>query len=289
MAGRAGRQGIDEKGWVFALLDETAIRYDDLVYFQSGRSEPVRSRFNLNYSAILNLFRRVGEAVPQAWERSLARFELEQRARTRSQDGRGARRGPRASSGARLIEARLRVLRAFHYVEGEDLTRKGTMCAHVNGYEIAVTEAYEGGWLFRCDAVQAAMLFASIVYESRPSDESARATRSLKGVQVPFQAHMATFAAEERAAGIRDETRGPDFGIAGPVQLWAEGMEFDRVLDHTTLSAGDLVRVLRMSIQLLRQAVHALPRGDPCIPVLEEARARIDRDVVDARRQLELG
>jgi ATP-dependent RNA helicase HelY len=100
---------------------------------------------------------------------------------------------------------------------------------------------------------------------------------------------MEAFAAHERAAGIRDPLRPPDFGIAGPVQRWAEGESLDRVLAHTTLAAGDLVRVLRMTIQLLRQAAHAVPPGDPCIPVLHEAHERIDRDVVDARRQLELG
>ena len=44
-----------------------------------------------------------------------------------------------------------------------------------------------------------------------------------------------------------------------------------------------------MTIQLLRGMAHALPSGDPCVAVLNEARARIDRDVVDAKRQLELG
>jgi superfamily II RNA helicase len=287
MAGRAGRQGIDERGWVFALLDETSIGYDNLEWFHSGRTEPVHSRFNLNYSAILNLFRRVGDAVPDAWERSFARFSAHRR--ERSQGGRRRRGGGPDGRGARAIRARLEMLREHDYIQQDALTRKGTLCAHVNGYEVAVTEAYEGGWLFRCDPVQSAMLFASMVYESRPGDVSARPTRSLKGIRVPFELHMEAWAAHEAALGLRDTTRLPDFGIAGPVQRWAEGASFDEVLGHTSLAGGDLVRVLRMTIQMLRQASHALPAGDPCVPVLREAQRRIDRDVVDARRQLELG
>ncbi|MDJ0521247.1 MAG: DEAD/DEAH box helicase [Planctomycetota bacterium] len=298
MAGRAGRQGIDTKGWVFALLDETSITYDNLAWFQSGRSEPVRSRFNLNYSAVLNLFRRVGDKVPDAWQRSFARFLqegkqqqpfYESRRGGRKRRSRKKKRPGKDGRGAKFIRARLEILRDHHYIEGDALTRKGELCAHVNGYEVPVTEAYEGGWLFRCDPVEAAMLFASIVYESRPADASSPPTRKLKGVRVPFELHMEAFAAHERAAGIRDPLRPPDFGIAGPVQRWAEGESLDTVLAHTTLAAGDLVRVLRMTIQLLRQAAHALPKGDPCIAVLHEARHRIDRDDVDARRQLELG
>jgi superfamily II RNA helicase len=287
---------------VFALLDETSITYDNLVWFQSGRSEPVRSRFNLNYSAVLNLFRRVGDEVPQAWQRSFARYLHESKKqpfyeattkskgkKSKGRPGRRDRRGPKEGQGAKVIRARLQVLRDYHYIEGDALTRKGQFCAHVNGYEVSVTEAYEGGWLFRCDPVEAAMLFASIVYESRPADNSSPPTRKLRGIRVPFELHMEAFAAHERAAGIRDPLRPPDFGIAGPVQRWAEGQTLERVLEHTTLAAGDLVRVLRMTIQLLRQAAHALPKGDPCIRVLHEARHRIDRDDVDAKRQLELG
>jgi superfamily II RNA helicase len=88
MAGRAGRQGVDERGWVFALLDETAVGLADLERYHAGRTEPVRSRFNLGYSALLNLFRHVGRDVPEAYQRSYARFQA-----------RGARGDPSGASG----------------------------------------------------------------------------------------------------------------------------------------------------------------------------------------------
>ena len=152
-----------------------------------------------------------------------------------------------------------------------------------------MTEAYEEGWLLRCDAVQMAMLFAAMVYESRPHDASERPTRPLKGIAVPFARHMEAFAAEEAAFGVEPTIRPPDFGIAGPVQAWAEGMDFEGVLARTSLAPGDVVRVLRMTIQMLRQVRHALDPNDPTVAVLYDAQERIDRDVVDARRQLELG
>ena len=76
-------------------------------------------------------------------------------------------------------------------------------------------------------------------------------------------------------------------GFGGATNVAEAGS--DLILDQTTLAAGDFVRVLRMTIQLLRQAAHALPKGDPCVSVLHEAKALLDRDEVDARRQLELG
>jgi superfamily II RNA helicase len=286
MAGRAGRQGLDDRGWVFAILDDREISLANLEHYQSGRTEPVKSRFNLNYGGILTLYRRVGDKVVDAWLRSFARF---QRAKRPAKAARPERR-EKEGLGSRLLRARLDVLRTLDYVDAEGrLTRKGELCSKINGYEIAVTEAYEGGWLFRCDAVQAAMLFAAMVYEGKPFDHSAPPTKSLRGLAHPFTLRMAEVAEAERERGIPVPTRGPDFGIAGTVQSWAEGEDFEAVLSRTSLAPGDLVRVLRMTIQLLRQAAHALSPGDPVIKTLEEARARIDRDVVDARKQLELG
>lgn len=290
MAGRAGRQGIDDKGWVFALFDESAVDIRDLERYQAGHTEPVRSRFNLNYSAILNLFRHVGADVPKAWQLSYARFQARRRKQS-ARRGKARKALPRGArvGGERAIRARMQVLRERAYIDGETLTRKGELCARVNGYEIAVTEAYDGGWLFRCDAVDAAMLFASIVYEARPSDVAPESRRRLKGIRQPFLEHMTAFAGAEMEAGLRDPVRLPDFGIAGLVEQWAGGEDFEALLSRTSLAAGDLVRILRMTIQLLRQAEHALSQGDPVAQVLREARERLDRDVVDARRQLELG
>ena len=304
MAGRAGRQGLDDRGHVFALLDDGEVDYTVLERLLDGRTEPVRSRFNLNYAAILSLYGRMGDRVIEAWERSFAHDQQQRWAaarhegkpRDKRKKGRKHRDPlaagppkPARGGGARLIRSRLEVLRAARYLDDEGLTRKGRLCEQVNGYEIAVTEAIEGGYLFRCDPVQACVLFAAMVYESRPSDASARPGVDLRGIRVPFEERMAAFAALEADHGIRHPTRGPDFGLTAPVERWAQGGTLDEMLDRTTLAAGDLVRVLRMTIQLLRQAAHALPTGDPTIGVLHEARARLDRDVVDARRQLELG
>ena len=93
----------------------------------------------------------------------------------------------------------------------------------------------------------------------------------------------------EEYLGEADPVRLPEFLIAGVAQAWAEGESFAVLESMGSMAAGDLVRVFRMTIQLLRQMFHAIPRGDPVQAVLREAIDRIDRDVVDAKKQLELG
>ncbi|HVG94405.1 MAG TPA: DEAD/DEAH box helicase [Planctomycetota bacterium] len=285
MAGRAGRQGIDTVGHVFAVFDARDADWRDVDRLQHGVPEAVRSRFNLNYASILNLYDRIGDRVLDAWLKSFARFHAN-----------WGRRRPAAgeepahlSAAGRATQARLDVLEETRYVEAGRLTRKGKMAARISGYEIACTEAYEGGFLSKCDAVEAAMLFASIVYEARPADEADPSIRPLKGIWQPLRERLDRFRAAERRAGLAETIRTVEPLIFGLAEAWAEGEDFAVLESMGNLAPGDLVRVFRMTIQIMRQVVHAVPAGDPVRAILEEAITRVDRDVVDARRQLELG
>ena len=55
MAGRAGRRGIDEKGYVYTLIDFNVFRPDDLPSMREEDVEPLKSRFSLTYNSVLNL------------------------------------------------------------------------------------------------------------------------------------------------------------------------------------------------------------------------------------------
>ena len=50
-----------------------------------------------------------------------------------------------------------------------------------------------------------------------------------------------------------------------------------------------MVRFFRLALQLLRNTMYALPKEDPLREKLRGAARRINRDVVDAERQLRLG
>ncbi len=283
MAGRAGRQGLDKVGHVFAVLDARNVGWRDLERLHHGTAEPVRSRFNLDYATILNLYDRIGDRVADAWRRSFARFHAGWGRKKPEGSLPGA-----VSAAGRAIQARLEVLEEHRYLDGRGLTRKGRMTARISGYEIACAEAYESGFLARCDAVEVVMLFAALVYSARPSDEADPPTRSTRGFQA-VRERLDRFRSDERRAGIVDPIRGIDPLIFGIAQAWAEGESFAVLESMGNLAAGDLVRTFRMTIQLLRQVFHAIPRGDPVQETLREAVDRIDRDVVDAKRQLELG
>jgi len=55
MSGRAGRRGIDEKGYSFAIVDLNYFEKEPPVKFDISRLEPLTSQFRLSYNTVLNL------------------------------------------------------------------------------------------------------------------------------------------------------------------------------------------------------------------------------------------
>jgi superfamily II RNA helicase len=79
--------------------------------------------------------------------------------------------------------------------------------------------------------------------------------------------------------------------MSGPALRFARGCRWEELVDATTISDGDLVRCFRQAIQVLRNVRDALTHvgaGD-LEPRFSEAIHLVNRDCVDARRQLELG
>ncbi len=56
MAGRAGRRGIDERGFVYILADPDRYRWEEFPSTNVNDVEELTSRFNLSYNSVLNLF-----------------------------------------------------------------------------------------------------------------------------------------------------------------------------------------------------------------------------------------
>jgi len=275
MAGRAGRQGIDAEGLVLSRLDLEEAHYVALARILEGECEPVVSRFNLSYSTLLNLYLRLGQEVYTAYDKSFAHFQE------------GKKERSTAAPRNRMIARRIRVLRERGYIEEHELSPRGQLARKVNGYEIQTTEFYYAGLLEQVSVLELIALFTAIVYEPRKGDET-------EEQRIPKIEKLAIRLMREwREAEMRHElselSKIPEFGLNQVAMAWAKGASFDDLSRFTAASQGDLVRTFRMALQLMRQLHRVLQRDDPLRAKLEEAATLVDRDVVDARRQLELG
>jgi superfamily II RNA helicase len=272
MAGRAGRRGIDTEGFVYARIDPAMDSPPVAWRIITGKPEPIESRFNLCYSTILNIYAHAGTRIHEAQERSFYCFQ---------------RPKPLRRFLRRQLQAKLRVLTDLHYIDRAGLTPKGRFAARMYGFELPAAEMVFHRYMERFDDAVLAAVAASIPFEARRRVHYAKASSG----PLPKAAHsmaalVGVVRSLEKKHGVKQLTPLPDFSIALTAYRWARGARFEDLAGHTDEDPGDLVRALRMTVQILRQIRFALPRGDPGRARLRRALNAVNRGIVNAEDEL---
>ncbi|MCG3135021.1 MAG: hypothetical protein HMLKMBBP_02514 [Planctomycetes bacterium] len=281
MAGRAGRQGIDGHGLVVSMVDPVMDRSSGVRRVLTGTPEAVQSRWNPDYSTLLALYEHLGDRVLETYEKSFARFQRE--ARRGKRDGRSAEE--------RTMASRLRVLARHGYIRDGKVTGKGQFASSINGYEIHAAEWRAAGVLERADTYGLASLLLAAAYEPR-QDEPPQVARDAGVRKFRNDANDVILAWRESEwdAGLAELSKGPDFGLSAALFAWMDGEPLAEAVKRCSVGEGDFVRWLRVMLQYARQIRKALPKEESEVrDRIAEAMRMVDRDEVDARRQLELG
>lgn len=283
MAGRAGRQGIDDEGLVVSTLLPRDLVDAPLARLAEGRAEPVTSRFRLSYSSLLHLVSRLSrERVVEAWEKSFHRFQL--------RDSSPKRQDKDRRRVQRTVEARLGFLESLGYLRGDELTPRGKTARAINGYEIQLTELAWNGLLENLPPRALVMIFVAQVYEDRrPRGGTFVPGRFFGPLRREIDRALGALAAREASFGIADTLKAPDWGLTAAALGWCDGQAFEEIAELVEASPGDICRTFRMALQLLRQLKHAVDPAWDLVESLNAAMELLNRDEVDARAQLELG
>ncbi len=283
MAGRAGRQGIDDEGLVYSLLSPKDLLEAPVRRLLSGKPESVDSRFRLSYSSILHLVDRLGrERLHVAWEKSFNQFQ--------HREGPGKQRDKNQRRQRKQIDCRLDLLEDLGYLRGDELSARGRIAQRINGYELQITELLFQGVLEELPPTALAVVFVGLIHEERRRGEPQRIPARFHGdLRAKVDAVCRDLAARAYRAGVPDAPKRPDWGLTPAVLAWMRGAEFEEALEEAEVGPGDLCRALRMALQLMRQVRRAIDRDWDLYERLGEARLAMNRDEVDARRQLELG
>jgi superfamily II RNA helicase len=273
MAGRAGRRGMDDVGYVYSQIIPEATDAKEIERLFSGKNETISSRFSASYATIMNLYSQFGEGAFDLFRKSLRNYRKGQFALTTSY-----------RKEEDQITKRVKFLQAAGFLNGTQLTDKGNLAARVNGYEIQAAELYYSRSFEECSARQLPVLIAAIITEER------RGRKSLPASEIRMRFGGEAVIKKLRHKEMRFEVEPPirelDFSLAAPVYSWANGCSL-KELESFGIPEGDLIRLLRMTIQLLRTLRDAIP--DPYIADrMHEALLLINRDVVDAQAELEV-
>jgi superfamily II RNA helicase len=391
MAGRAGRRGIDTKGFVYACINVELDGYEGVKKAVSGDIERIESQFNLSYSSVLNLYNEHGEHIYDVCNKSLNNYQnikvikrldrslekahrqkndlgklvcinggdakqlwkyrrLEQEIRDekdavrsrKRRSRRGRRRKKRQHVSPKMakliatmksikcnkcenlkhctqfaekidgyneriagfserkefaknyqreqINDRLSLLREMGYMDDRGLLPRGKVASEIYGYELQVTELLFDGCFHSLEPDWISVLVMAIVFESKRDVRYKRLAKELiKPVISGPTRKMVEIKEREEALGIDTPIKELDSKLSAAIYEWSRGCEFDELEDYTNAPPGDLVRYFRLTSDLLRQMKRVVSRDDALFDKINTCISKINRDIVDAERQLRSG
>lgn len=274
MAGRAGRRGMDTEGFVYTRLNYNRISPDEVKRVIYDRPEPVNSQFNTSYGTILGLYEKYKEDLFKVYELSFHYYQ------TRKNQQREA---------IRLMSAKLDLLKHMGYILDGELTQKGKFARTVYGYELLLSELYEGGLFETLDEFGLGILATAAVFEPRKNQEMLSLSKQARNLRRACEDTYASIDEQESKRRIYPRSKIAYFHLSTALEYWLRGTDFSKILQYTDTDEGEIVRYFRMAIQVMREM-----KDNPVSSALLKDRITetvrvINRDVVDAEKQLREG
>jgi superfamily II RNA helicase len=274
MAGRAGRRGMDTEGFVYCRLNYNRITPDEVKKVIYDRPESVNSQFNTSYATILGLYEKHKDELFKVYELSFHYYQ------TRKQQQKEA---------LRLMQAKLDLLKQMGYITDGKLTQKGRFARTVYGYELLLSELYEAGLFENLDEFGLGMLAAATVFEPRKNQTILSLSKLAKSLRRACEETFAVIEEQERKYRIYPRSKMAYFHLSTALEYWLRGTDFSKILQHTDTDEGEIVRYFRMAVQVLREMKDNPVASELLKNRITETVRVINRDIVDAEKQLREG
>lgn len=274
MAGRAGRRGIDKEGFVYCRVNPHRIGAEEIRRLIYSPPEEVKSQLNNSYATLLNLYEKYKEGLFKIYPLSLHYFQ------SRKQQQKEA---------LRLMEVKLKLLKEMEYIDNGTLTTKGQFAKTTYGYELILSELYAAGILEQLDEFGLGIVAAACVFEPRKNQRLAILSKSSRKIKTVCEEIYAQIKQREQHYRIYPFSKPPYFHLSSAMEAWLRGTNFAKILQFTDTDEGEVVRYFRMSVQILREINEATVSSDALRQRIKETIRVINRDVVDAEKQLREG
>ena len=272
MAGRAGRRGIDKEGRVFIRVNPLTIDLKELERIIYGRPEEIKSQLRSNYATLLNLYKDMGDKIYEVYPLSFHFFQSEPKEKKEALN---------------LIKRKIELLKELKYItQDKILSWKGELASRLYSYELPIGQLYEEGFLEEADEKTLLITISSLVYEPRRGERKPPLTKNLRRLQDFLDSKVRRIHKKERTYKIFPLSKRFFYHLAGVSALWFEGIRFSKLSKFTSIDEGELVRYFRMDIQILRELLSFEGFKEDFKKKVKNILKRINRDVVDAEKQL---
>jgi len=272
MAGRAGRRGMDEKGFVYLRVNPREVPFHDLEHLLEGKPEQVSSRFNLTYATLLNLHRNsAGADLLPFYRKTLHAFQATPSQQKEILD---------------LIQRKLGLLKQLRYLHPNGLTPKGHFATELYGYELILSELFETGFLDHLDLTDLGILLLALAYEPRRGGLPVKLPHRIRGLASEAGEILEEIHRQERRFRVSPLSKPPAFHLAAAMERWIGGAAFDKIVSLSQTDEGELIRYFRMTLQLARELASAPTASRHLKTQAAHLIQRINRDPVDAEAEL---
>ncbi len=273
MAGRAGRRGIDEKGYVYCRINPNHIDFYSIKRIVFGKPERVISQFNLSYATILHLYKELKEKLIDIYPKSFAHYQSGKSQRKRD---------------IQLIRKKIQLLKQLNYIHKQTLTEKGDFASHIYGYELTISELYFEGILQRLSITNLIAILCSVVFEPRKGQTKPKLPHNLKRIIKDSNKIIRRVIRMEKKAGIFPQTKKIFPHLSLSIIQWYEEKSFAEIQNYTDTDPGEIIRYFRMTIQVMRDILSISSIPNSLREKLHIAIQRINRDEVNAEHQLRI-
>ena len=273
MAGRAGRRGIDTQGFIYTRVNPhnvDALALESIIY---GHNEPIKSQFNSCYATILNLYSAMGEKIYDIYPNSFHFFQSQ-----------GQGQSQKEALG--LLKRKIGLLAEMEYLKDGRLTTKAHLASKVYSFELQIGEIFASGFM---DTLSEDDIFAAIiglVYEPRKGEQKYALDKNIKGLKKSLNRFVKEIHRKERIWHIVPYSKKFYLHLSDSARAWARGETFEDILRYCDADEGEMVRYLRMGIQVMREMLLSKLLNERLSQKLRNILDRVDRDEVDAERQL---
>ena len=274
MAGRAGRRGMDDCGFVFSRINPHFITLEKIERIVFGKPEKVISQFNHTYATILHLYSRLKEGLFKTYPLSFHYFQSPARERKEVEE---------------LLGRKVGLLKKMGYIAEGKLTEKGCLASYLYGYELPLGELYHQGYLDKLSPLELNILISSYIFEPRKNQASPKLSRIARSIQEVTQLNSQHIFRLEKKFKIYPYSKKPHFHAAPAIEAFSKGMDFSELYTLTDIDEGELVRIFRMVIQVLRELDQAPTVREDLRSRVRRARELINRDFIDAEKELRQG
>ncbi len=271
MAGRAGRRGIDTQGFVYTRINPhnvDALTVENIIY---GQDEPIHSQLNSCYATILNLYSAMGDKIYDIYPNS---FHFHQTQNTRQKEA------------LSLLRCKMGLLAEMEYIKDGRLTTKGHLAAKVYSFELQIGEMFASGFMDTLPEEDLFILILALVYEPRKGELKQPLDKHDKHIKKSLNRFVKDIMRKEHTFHIVPGSKKFYFHLSRAGRAWLRGAPFEELSRHSQADEGELVRYLRMSVQVMREMLMSRLLNAELTQKFNNILDKINRDQVDAEKQL---